>query len=79
MAGPDPKPQRAADVVEAIGRSSSADVGPVRAQLMDVDLLYTIQHGLAAFTVPHFDQFMLWVVPDLVVPTPPRRSRESAE
>lgn len=79
MAGLGPEPQRAADVAEAMGRSSSSEVGPVRAQLIDMGLLYTPQHGLAAFTVPHFDQFMLRAVPDLVVPPPRRRSRESAE
>ena len=79
MAGLGPEPQRAADVAEAMGRSSSSEVGPVRAQLIDMGLLYTPQHGLAAFTVPHFDQFMLRAVPDLVVPPPRRRSREAAE
>ena len=79
MAGLGPEPQRAADVAEAMGRSSSSEVGPVRAQLIDMGLLYTPQHGLAAFTVPHFDQFMLRAVPDLVVPPPRRRSRESTD
>lgn len=77
MAGLGPEPQRAADVAEAMGRSSSAEVGPIRAQLIDMGLLYTPQHGLAAFTVPHFDQFMLRAVPELVVPPPRRRSGKS--
>lgn len=75
MAGLGSEPQRAADVAEAMGRASSAEVGPVRAQLIDMGLLYTPQHGLAAFTVPHFDQFMLRAVPELVVPAPRRRRK----
>ncbi|MGL4743037.1 MAG: hypothetical protein ACRCXL_01415 [Dermatophilaceae bacterium] len=30
-------------------------------------LPYTPERGYAAFTVPHFDKFMLRAVPDLVV------------
>lgn len=39
-------------------------------------LLYTPEHGYAAFTVPQFDKFMLRMVPTLLVPDrkPRRRS-----
>ena len=40
-------------------------------------LLYTPEHGYAAFTVPHFDNFILRAIPDLVVP--PLRRRKSAQ
>ena len=38
-------------------------------------LLYTPQHGYAAFTVPDFDTFMLRAVPELDVPEIHRRRR----
>ena len=39
-------------------------------------LLYTPQHGYAAFTVPHFDRFLLRAIPTLTVPErKPRRGR----
>lgn len=77
MASLGPEPQKAADVAEALGRTSSSQVGPVRAQLIDMGLLYTPQHGYAAFTVPHFDKFMLRAVPELVIPE--ARSRRPSE
>ncbi len=60
-------PQRAADVAELMGRTST-NLGPTRAELINMGLLYTPQHGYAAFTVPHFDRFMLRAVPVLEVP-----------
>ena len=36
-------------------------------------LLYTQDHGYAAFTVPGFDEFLKRAIPELVVP--PIRSR----
>jgi hypothetical protein len=73
MAQLGPEPQRASDVAELMGRTSP-QVGPTRAELINMGLLYTPEHGDAAFTVPHFDRFMLRAMPELVVP-PPRRSR----
>lgn len=72
MADLGPAPQKAADVAERLGRSSSTSLGPTRAELINMGLLYTPQYGYAAFTVPHFDQFMLRSVPVLEVP--PRRA-----
>ena len=37
-------------------------------------LLYTPAHGDAAFTVPHFDKFVLRAIPTLVVPDLRRRT-----
>lgn len=68
------EPQKAADVAALMGRESS-QVAPVRSQLIDMGLLYTPQHGYAAFTVPDFDAFMLRAVPELQVPEPRRRRR----
>jgi hypothetical protein len=36
-------------------------------------LLYTPEHGYAAFTVPHFDKFMKRAIPNLEVPPVRRR------
>ncbi|GAB3093820.1 ATP-binding protein [Isoptericola nanjingensis] len=74
MAELGPEPQKAADVAAVLGREST-QLGPTRAELIDMGLLYTPQHGYAAFTVPHFDKFMLRVLPDLVIP--PRRQRRA--
>jgi len=73
MAGLGSRPQKAADVADAMGRTSP-QVGPTRAELINMGLLYTPEHGYAAFTVPHFDQFMIRAIPALVVPAPRRRA-----
>lgn len=73
MAQLGPDAQKAADVAEVMGRAST-NLGPTRAELINMGLLYTPQHGYAAFTVPHFDRFMLRAVPELDVP-PVRRRR----
>ena len=67
MAGLGAAPQKAADVAEAMGRTST-NLGPTRAELINMGLLYTPQHGYAAFTVPHFDRFMIRAIPVLEVP-----------
>ncbi|HZJ05456.1 MAG TPA: ATP-binding protein [Nocardioidaceae bacterium] len=74
MAGLGSEAQKASDVAEAMGRQSP-QVAPTRAELINMGLLYTPDHGYAAFTVPHFDQFMLRVMPTLVVPEVRRRKR----
>ncbi|MFJ1513613.1 ATP-binding protein [Cellulosimicrobium funkei] len=76
MAELGPNPQKAADVA-AVLRRESTQLGPTRAELIDMGLLYTPQHGYAAFTVPHFDKFMLRVMPELVIP--PRRQRRARD
>lgn len=69
-------PQKASDVADAMGRTST-NLGPTRAELINMGLLYTPEHGYAAFTVPHFDRFMLRAVPTLVVPDRRKRSPTS--
>ncbi|MET1044959.1 MAG: ATP-binding protein [Microbacteriaceae bacterium] len=61
------EPQKASDVAAVMKRESS-QLGPTRAELIDMGLLYTPEHGYAAFTVPDFDKFMLRAVPQLQVP-----------
>jgi predicted transcriptional regulator len=68
------EPQKAADVARVMGREST-QVAPTRAELIDMGLLYTPEHGYAAFTVPDFDKFMLRAVPDLEVPEVQKRRK----
>ena len=74
MAQLGPNAQKAADVADVMGRSST-NLGPTRAELINMGLLYTPEHGYASFTVPHFDRFMLRAVPALVVPELRNRRR----
>ncbi|MCG2799837.1 MAG: ATP-binding protein [Cellulomonas sp.] len=67
MAELGPEPQKASDVAALLDREST-QLGPTRAELIEMGLLYTPQHGYAAFTVPHFDRFMVRAMPELVVP-----------
>lgn len=77
MADLGPEPQKAADVASAMGRTSE-NLGPTRAELINMGLLYTPDHGYAAFTVPHFDKFMLRAQPELVVPEKQTRFRKKS-
>jgi hypothetical protein len=72
MAQLGPAAQKASDVGDVMGRPST-NLGPTRAELINMGLLWTPQHGYAAFTVPHFDRFLLRAIPRLEVP--PRRPR----
>lgn len=74
MAQLGPEAQKAADVARVMGREST-QVAPTRAELIDMGLLYTPEHGYAAFTVPDFDKFMLRAVPDLEVPEVQKRRK----
>ena len=67
MADLGPAPQKASDVAGVMGRAST-NLGPTRAELITMGLLWTPQHGYAAFTVPRFDRFLLRAIPELQVP-----------
>jgi hypothetical protein len=58
MAELGPEPHRATEVALRIGRRVE-QAGPLRSRLIAKGLLYTPGHGLAAFTVPQFDKYML--------------------
>ena len=75
MAELGPEPQKASDVARMLGREST-QVGPTRAELIDMGLLYTPEHGYAAFTVPDFDEFMKRAVPELTIPEVKRKKPE---
>lgn len=72
MAQLGPAAQKASDVAAVMGREST-QVAPTRAELINLGLLYTPEHGYAKFTVPHFDRFMMRAVPELEVPAVQRR------
>lgn len=67
--------QKASDVADVMGRTSQ-NLGPTRAELINMGLLYTPEHGFAAFTVPHFDKFLIRAIPELEVP--PLKPRKSS-
>ncbi len=73
MAELGPDPQRASDVAKVLGRTSE-QLGPTRSRLIDKGLLYTPGYGLAAFTVPQFDRYMIRNHP-LAVASRRRRKR----
>jgi len=58
MAALGPGPQRASAVAEQLG-TTAAQLAPTRARLIEKGLLFTPSYGKAAFTVPHFDRFLL--------------------
>ena len=62
MAELGPQPHKASDVAGALGRTSD-QLGPTRSRLIDKGLLYTPGYGLAAFTVPQFDRYLLRAYP----------------
>lgn len=76
MADLGPEPQKAADVATLMNRTSP-QMAPTRAGLINMGLLYTPEHGYAAFTVPHFDQFIRRAMPTLEVPSVRRRNRRA--
>jgi predicted ATPase len=76
MAGLGAAPQKASDVADVMGRTSQ-NLGPTRAELINMGLLYTPEHGYAAFTVPHFDKFLIRAIPTLEVPALKPRKRKN--
>lgn len=76
MAQLGPEPQKASEVATTMGRTSP-NLAPTRAELINMGLLYTPEHGYAAFTVPHFDRFLMRAIPELVVPALKARSNRA--
>jgi hypothetical protein len=74
MAELGPDAQRASDVAKVLRRTSE-QLGPTRSRLIEKGLLYTPGYGLAAFTVPQFDRYMIRNHA-LVVTSPKRRHAE---
>lgn len=51
-------PSRAGEVARVLGRRVE-QVGPTRSRLIEKGFLYAPGYGLAAFTVPQFDRYLL--------------------
>lgn len=51
------EPQRSADVASRMGRKANS-VAPTRDSLIKKGMVYSPEHGMIAFTVPLFDEFM---------------------
>jgi len=56
-------PYRTAHISGLLGVESSATLSPVRSKLIKKGMIYSPAHGLMAFTVPVFDEFMRRVMP----------------
>ena len=78
MAELGPEAQLASTVAELLNRTSP-QCGPTRKQLIDKGLLYTTDHGYAAFTVPKFDEYLKRAIPELSPPPIRRRSSKAAD
>ncbi|RMW96068.1 ATP-binding protein [Allofranklinella schreckenbergeri] len=57
-----PEPQRSSEVAAVMQRKAQS-VAPTRDSLIKKGMLYAPEHGLIAFTVPLFDEFMLRAMP----------------
>ena len=57
LAGLGPDPQRSSDVATTLGRKANS-VAPIRDSLIKKGMVYAPEHGMIAFTVPLFDEFM---------------------
>lgn len=57
MAELGPGPHKTGDIAQALGKSAQ-QLGPVRDALIKSGMIYSPKYGLAAFTVPLFDEFM---------------------
>lgn len=80
MAQLGPDPQKASVVAEVMGSErTSENLAPTRAELINMGLLYTPEHGYAAFTVPHFDRFIMRAIPELMVPPLKRRKHRKKD
>lgn len=55
-------PHRSGNIAKALEKSSAA-VGPTRAKLIERGVIYGPEHGMTAFTVPLFDNYLKRVMP----------------
>lgn len=74
MAELGPDPQLAGAVAELLGRTSQ-QCGPTRSKLIQKGLLYTPEHGFAAFTVPQFDRYLRRTIPERTLPNDRKREQ----
>jgi len=62
MAALGPGAQRTGDIANQL-EVKVTSLGPVRAKLIKKGMIYSPAHGDLAFTVPLFDEFMIWAIP----------------
>ena len=62
MAELGPGPHRSGDIAKQLDRDVTS-LGPTRSQLIAKGMIWSPQHGDAAFTVPLFDEFMRRIMP----------------
>jgi hypothetical protein len=62
MAQIGPGPHRSGEIATQLGREVSS-LAPTRAQLISKGMVWSPNHGMTAFTVPLFDEFMHRVMP----------------
>lgn len=58
MAQRGPGPYGISEIAEAMGKTTS-QISPLRARIAKKGMIYSPRHGLVAFTVPLFDEFLL--------------------
>ena len=63
MAERGPGPHRSGDIAVVLRRSARS-LGPTRSRLIDKGIVWSPGHGITAFTVPLFDQFMRRIMRD---------------
>ena len=56
-------PYRSGEIAEMLGREVTA-VAPVRNRLINKGMVWSPSHGVTAFTVPLFDEFMKRTMPE---------------
>ena len=76
MAELGPEPQLAGAVAKLLNRTSQ-QCGPTRSKLVEKGLLYTPEHGYAAFTVPQFDRYLKREIKTLIVPAAKKRKKRN--
>ena len=62
MADLGPSPHRSGDIAERLHRKVTA-LGPTRSQLLSKGMIWSLNHGDTAFTVPLFDPFRRRIMP----------------
>lgn len=65
-------------LIDEVQFLSAPQLGPTRAELIEMGLLYTPSHGYAAFTVPDFDKLLLRTIPELEIPEVRKRRRRKS-
>lgn len=74
MAEMGPGPHRSGDIATTLGIDVTT-AGPLRTALLRKGMIYSPEHGMTAFTVPMFDNFMRRAIPEFKPPVRKNRKR----